>query len=58
MKPKDQKSTPMQSPGIPRSKSHKPEWAKGLRQLYDSVIEEPLPDTFSDLLSKLDTGSK
>ena len=31
-----------------------PEWANGLRQLYDSVVEEPIPDSFSDLLSKLD----
>jgi len=31
-----------------------PEWAGGLRQLYDSVVEEPLPDSFKDLLSKLD----
>lgn len=32
----------------------KPEWASGLRQLYDSVVDEPLPDAFKDLLSKLD----
>ena len=32
----------------------KPEWASGLRQLYDSVVDEPLPDSFKDLLSKLD----
>ncbi|MGX7927035.1 NepR family anti-sigma factor [Tsuneonella sp. HG094] len=31
-----------------------PGWANGLRQLYDSVVDEPLPDTFKDLLSKLD----
>ena len=31
-----------------------PEWAAGLRQLYDSVVEEPLPDTFEDLLSRFD----
>ncbi|WP_100259663.1 NepR family anti-sigma factor [Qipengyuania seohaensis] len=40
------------------SKSEKegqPEWANGLRQLYDSVVDEPLPDTFKDLLSKLDS---
>ena len=35
-----------------------PEWASGLKQLYDSVIEEPLPDAFKDLLSKLDDGSR
>lgn len=32
----------------------KPAWASGLQQLYDSVIEEPLPDSFKDLLSRLD----
>ncbi len=31
-----------------------PDWANGLRQLYDQVVEEPLPDSFKDLLSKLD----
>ena len=31
-----------------------PEWSNGLRQLYDSVLDEPLPDAFKDLLSKLD----
>lgn len=31
-----------------------PEWAQGLRQLYDSVVDEPLPDAFKDLLDKLD----
>lgn len=31
-----------------------PEWADGLRQLYDSVVDEPLPDSFKDLLDQLD----
>lgn len=31
-----------------------PDWAIGLKQLYDSVVEEPLPDAFKDLLSRLD----
>ena len=31
-----------------------PGWANGLRQLYDSVVDEPLPDSFKDLLAKLD----
>ncbi len=35
-------------------RSDKPQWANGLRQLYDSVVEEDLPDQFKDLLSKLD----
>ena len=32
-----------------------PEWANGLRKLYDSVVDEPLPDSFKDLLSQLDS---
>lgn len=39
-------------------KRSKPEWADGLRQLYDSVVNEPLPDSFADLLSKLDETGK
>jgi hypothetical protein len=31
-----------------------PDWASGLRRLYDSVVEEPLPDSFAQLLDKLD----
>ncbi len=36
------------------SQPNKPQWANGLRQLYDSVVEEDLPDQFKDLLSRLD----
>lgn len=32
-----------------------PGWAMGLRQIYDTVVDEPLPDAFKDLLSKLDS---
>ena len=35
-------------------KQGKPGWADGLRKLYDSVVDEPLPDSFEDLLKKLD----
>jgi len=35
-----------------------PEWATGLKRLYDQVVDEPIPDSFMDLLSKLDDGSK
>ena len=35
-----------------------PEWTSGLKQLYDSVVEEPLPDAFRSLLAKLDDGAK
>jgi hypothetical protein len=34
-----------------------PDWAAGLRRLYDSVVEEPLPDSFAKLLDKLDDGN-
>jgi len=34
--------------------AERPGWANGLRQLYDSVVDEPLPDAFKDLISKLD----
>lgn len=36
------------------SGASRPDWADGLRQLYDSVVDEPLPDTFKDLLERLD----
>lgn len=31
-----------------------PEWTQSLRQLYDSVVDEPLPESFKNLLEKLD----
>ena len=31
-----------------------PDWTTGLRQLYNSVVEEPLPDSFAKLLEQLD----
>ena len=31
-----------------------PQWTSGLKRLYDSVVDEPLPDSFADLLAKLD----
>ena len=43
-------------PGLPPTtrRDGKPGWADGLRKLYDSVVEEPLPESFDDLLKKLD----
>jgi hypothetical protein len=35
-----------------------PDWTDGLKRLYDSVVEEPLPDSFKDLLSRLDDTGK
>ncbi|HCH94757.1 MAG TPA: hypothetical protein DFK13_07910 [Erythrobacter sp.] len=45
----DTPNTPQRAPA-----GGDPDWANGLRQLYDSVVEEPLPDSFQDLLDKLD----
>ena len=33
----------------------RPDWANGLKRLYDSVVEEDLPDSFKDLLAQLDS---
>ncbi len=38
----------------PAAGKEAPGWANGLKQLYDEVVKEPLPDIFDDLLSKLD----
>jgi hypothetical protein len=42
------------SPRPQANRSKQPGWAEGLRKLYDSVVAEPLPDSFNDLLKKLD----
>lgn len=39
---------------IPEGSEGEPGWAAGLRKLYNSVVDEPLPDSFKDLLKKLD----
>ena len=41
-----------------RDGAGEPQWTNGLKRLYDSVVEEPLPDSFKDLLSKLDDSGK
>ena len=41
--------------GAHSSEGQQPDWANGLRRLYDSVVEEELPDSFKDLLSQLDS---
>ena len=40
----------------PGGKARDPEWAAGLKRLYDSVLDEPLPDSFTELLNKLDSA--
>ncbi len=55
--PKDHK--PKLKPVIKMDNFHsaEPEWTTGLKRLYDSVLDEPLPDSFKDLLSKLDENA-
>ena len=51
---KDQGSGGPKSKTTSRSAKDLPGWTAGLRQLYDEVVEEDLPDSFRDLLSQLD----
>jgi len=39
-----------------RGRQPTPDWASGLRRLYDSVVDEPLPDSFAKLLDDLDNA--
>ena len=32
-----------------------PRWTSSLKQVYDPILDEPIPDSIMDLLSKLDT---
>ncbi len=40
--------------GAGKQANGKQGWADGLRKLYDGVVSEPLPDSFEDLLKRLD----
>jgi hypothetical protein len=59
---KGRRASKNMSPGQQSTKSYQrgqqPEWAKGLRRLYNSVVEEPLPDSFADLIAKLDSDDR
>jgi hypothetical protein len=46
-------ASPKAKPGAHRQ-SQMPGWTNGLRQLYDQVVDEELPDSFRDLLARLD----
>ncbi|MDE1467161.1 NepR family anti-sigma factor [Aurantiacibacter sp. D1-12] len=50
----DNKKLAPQTENADAPKQDGPEWTSGLKRLYDSVLDEPLPDSFKDLLSKLD----
>jgi hypothetical protein len=53
----DRKTRPVKGKANTNPK-HGPEWASGLKRLYDSVVEEPIPDAFKDLLSRLDDSRR
>ena len=55
--PQDTSMTPGQQTSS-RQRSQQPEWANGLRRLYNSVVDEPLPDSFADLIAKLDSDDR
>lgn len=38
----------------PQRRERQPGWIQGLRQIYNSVLNEPLPPSFDSLLKKLD----
>lgn len=38
----------------PRAQGELPGWTSGLRQLYDQVVDEEVPESFRDLLARLD----
>lgn len=52
--PKDKPMNKTRSSSTISARRKSPDWTNGLRRLYDSVVEEPLPDSFADLLNKLD----
>jgi len=56
--PTGKAARPMSPASSREGRRPKPEWAEGLRHLYDSVLNEPLPDSFADLISKLDESGK
>lgn len=44
-----------QASGINPESASTPAWAKDLRELYNAVVEEPLPDSFLAVLAQLDS---
>lgn len=43
--------------GGERYAPRKTNWAGSLRKMYDDTVDEPLPDSFTDLLDKLDQAA-
>lgn len=55
---KPEKKNPAQGADARMGKStDSPAWAEGLKELYDSVVDEPLPDSFKDLLDAFDEST-
>jgi len=52
--PQDQKKATRPLNTNDKLTKNEPEWASGLKRLYDSVLDEPLPDALKALLAKLD----
>ena len=45
----------LSSPETPKSMPMQPDWlGRSLQQLYQETVEAPIPDSFKDLLDKLD----
>lgn len=43
---------------IATNRKRSPDWSSGLKQLYDQVVDEPLPDSFKELISRLDDDKR
>lgn len=56
-RPGDHRGASSEKQGEQRAHHAGPDWAGGLRQLYDSIVDEPLPDAFHSLLDRLDAES-
>lgn len=56
--PKDQKKATKALTIGNKLENNEPEWASGLKRLYDSVLDEPLPDSLVALLAKLDEADR
>ena len=46
------------SPDLAPDASSSPAWADGLKELYRSVVDEPLPGNFQDLLDQFDESDE
>jgi hypothetical protein len=53
-RPGEGESKPSGRTSSSKRRDRQPGWVQGLRQIYNSVLEEPLPSSFDSLLKKLD----